>query len=735
MSGVLETLPWDVLACILRCAALRDVAALGRCSRRLHQDTDDLLYKLDAASPDRLALHWACVTGDLAMAKKSIAAGSPVNAPYDSRLGYRWNEKLRHHSLMKRFTSESAVDAALIYKHEQLVLYLAEVGGMLSNVDLLSSVIEDGCEAIFSALSPHILENERYSRTLIRYDLRLAIHHDRETMFDRIWLCVPAGHVDEYVADLFLAAAEVGSLTWTQKLVGIGLPAENIDFEDAEEIWRAAATSNKDESGAVCTYWETLHPRIATDYMAFDRGYHFREVCRTGNVTMARRLLQLGAQPNSSTLIQGPHTPNCPLDFAVQSRNAEMVALLIANGADWTRCQRESEPATLLLFACRFSTVEIVETLLRLGIDQHVELAGANCMHFAITGRNTKVIHYLLSKDFKVPENALTLAWRQRDQDDLEFPSPQFIRLLLEQGADADATDEFGHTPIGLAIRHLREMENSPDSGDQVFQIVKLLLSHGAQVPSPNGSSCSALHGACKGSAQLIDCLLQHNPEAYTLTKQGYTMLHAACLEKNVPVVRLLLERGVDVTGKGVVEHVIDGRRVKATPLEEACVSRYGNGKDRVEVLKLLLERGAAAQNPDLLSLCLQLLCSSRYADTQSFRLLLEHGADPNWRVASGRTVLHDACKNAHTSYVNILLEEGADVHAVYNSRRTPFDEALSDVGFSHKGLNVEIIELLLSYGAGIGKVQITDEVFAAVPGLKKVLRKYIDMDTWETIR
>lgn len=688
MSSVLETLPWDVLACILRCAALRDVAALGRCNRRLHQDTNDLLYRLDATSPDRLALHWACVRGDLTMAKKSIAAGSPVNAPCDSRLGYRWAERLRQHSFTKRYTSECALDAALIYKHEQLVLYLVEVGGRLSNVDLLSSVIRDGYEAIFSALSPQVLHDETYIRSSIRIDLHFAVLHDRETMFDRLWLRVPAARVDEYVvvADLFLAAAEVGSLTWTQKLLGIGLAVENIDFGEAEEIWRAAGTSNTDQSSALCAYWETLHPRIASDYMAFDRGYHFREVCGTGNVTMARRLLQLGAQPNSSALIQGPHIPNCPLDFAVQSRNAEMVAFLVANGADWTLCQRESDPATVLLFACRYSTAEIVETLLGLGVDQHVELAGANCMHFAIMGRNAEVISYLLSKDFKIPEIALTLAWRQRDQQHPEFPSPEFIRLLLEHGAAADATDEFGQTPIALAIRHMREMENSPGSDNQVFQIVQLLLSYGAQVPSLLGTSHYSLRDVCKGNVQLIDCLLQHNPEAYILTNQGYTMLHGACLEKNVPVVRLLLERGVDVTGKGAVEHVIDGRKVKATPLEEACVGIYGHGKDRVEVLKLLLERGAAAHQPEALSRCLHLLCSSRYADTQSFRLLLEHGADPNWKTSSGRTVLHDACKSAHAAYVKILLEEGADLHAVYNLDRTPFDEALSDVGFSHRG-------------------------------------------------
>lgn len=727
MSSVLEALPWDVLACILRWAALRDVAALGRCNRRLHQDTDDLLYKLDATSPDRLALHWACITGDLAMAKKAIAAGSPVNAPGDSRLGYRWAEKLRQHSLSKRYTSETAVDAALIYKHEELVLYLVETGGKLGNVKLLSEVIEDGSEAVFSALAPEVLHDEEYLLACIGTDLRLAILHDRESMFDRIWASLPASRASNYATHLFMAAAEVGSTTWTQKLVGIGMAPENVDFEDAEEIWRVTAMSNAEQCGALCTYWETLHPRIAADYMAFDRGYHFRQVCGTGNVSMARRLLQLGAQPNSSTAIQSPHLPNCPLEFAVSSRNAEMVSFLVANGADWTLCERQSEPATLLLFACRFSTVEIVELLLGLGIDQQVVLAGANCMHFAIMGRNTEMVHHLLSKGFKVPENALKLAWRQRDQGQLEFPSPEFIRLLLDHGADADATDEFGLTPIALAIQQMRGIGNSSSSNNKVFQIVKLLLSHGAHSPSPLGTSHSAQQGPCKGNVQLIDSILQNNPEAYVLSKNGYTMLHEACLEKNLPVVQFLLERGVDVTGKDAVEHVIGGRKVKATPLEEACVGLYGHGKDRVEILKLLLTHGAASYQPELLSLCLHLLCSSRYADTQSFRLLLEHGADPNSRMASGRTVLHDACKSSQIAYVKILLEEGADVHAVYNSHRTPFDEALSDVGFSHTGMNVEIIELLLSYGSGIGSVQITDEVLLAVPGLEEVLRKYID--------
>lgn len=45
MSSLLEALRFDILACILRRAALRDVAALGRCSRRLYEDTTGLLIQ------------------------------------------------------------------------------------------------------------------------------------------------------------------------------------------------------------------------------------------------------------------------------------------------------------------------------------------------------------------------------------------------------------------------------------------------------------------------------------------------------------------------------------------------------------------------------------------------------------------------------------------------------------------------------------------------------------------
>ena len=41
--------------------------------------------------------------------------------------------------------------------------------------------------------------------------------------------------------------------------------------------------------------------------------------------------------------------------------------------------------------------------LLSLGVDLHVDHVGAICMHSAIMGRNTQVIEFLLSHDFKVP--------------------------------------------------------------------------------------------------------------------------------------------------------------------------------------------------------------------------------------------------------------------------------------------------------------------------------------------
>lgn len=66
-------------------------------------------------------------------------------------------------------------------------------------------------------------------------------------------------------------------------------------------------------------------------------------------------------------------------------------------------------------------------------------------------------------------------------------------------------------------------------------------------------------------------------------------------------------------------------------------------------------------------------------------RVLLEHGADPNWRDEGGNTPIHCAIRSRivrdPAEFVKVLVEFGADLTLENRDGRTALDEALMQTG------------------------------------------------------
>jgi hypothetical protein len=75
----------------------------------------------------------------------------------------------------------------------------------------------------------------------------------------------------------------------------------------------------------------------------------------------------------------------------------------------------------------------------------------------------------------------------------------------------------------------------------------------------------------------------------------------------------------------------------------------------------------------------------SMVAGAQMARVLIEHGANPDWRDANGDTPLHRVIKSRlvvdPADFVTVLLDSVADPTARNAERRTPLDEALAQTG------------------------------------------------------
>lgn len=216
------------------------------------------------------------------------------------------------------------------------------------------------------------------------------------------------------------------------------------------------------------------------------------------------------------------------------------------------------------------------------------------------------------------------------------------LKILLDQGANIDATDRFTETAL----------MNAADAGQE--ETLKVLLARGAKIDLVNKDNRSAFFFATfMGHANTALELLRAGAPCDVPDKNGYTPLMGAAKNGLDAVVNKLLERGANVHAQ--------------------C--RWGNA--------LLL---AASSN--------SLPCVSA---------LLAKGAEVNVRGENGSgevgwTPLHYAAWNGNLEMARQLLKAGANLNAVRQGDRTPLMEAAEAAWPTQKSL--ELVQFLCEAGA-----------------------------------
>ena len=140
------------------------------------------------------------------------------------------------------------------------------------------------------------------------------------------------------------------------------------------------------------------------------------------------------------------------------------------------------------------------------------------------------------------------------------------LRGLLEKGADVNAVNAFGATPLMFAV-------NEPAKA-------ALLVMHGANVNahSKMGRTALLLAAASDGSSQTVRLLLERGAEIAICDEMKVTPLLAATAANDTLTIRMLIERGADVNAPDATG---------ITPLMYAAMN--GN----LQVVRWLLARGA----------------------------------------------------------------------------------------------------------------------------------------------
>jgi ankyrin repeat protein len=312
------------------------------------------------------------------------------------------------------------------------------------------------------------------------------------------------------------------------------------------------------------------------------------------------------------------------------------------------------------------------------------------------------------------------------------------VRSLLKQGADVNAAQGDGTTPLHWAARR----------GD--VELAQMLIYAGANVRATTrlGGWTPLLMAAQLGHAKMIETLLNAGADLKTTTVHGATPLMLASAAGNPDAVRLLLSKGGDVNAAesargetalmfAAAYNRIDAMRLlidagadvkrqskvfdlkspaNSTPEEDAFLrnqqeglrdgARGGGQRAATPGAQARAERAAPASGPqrppapnatqaadvaggtrqfrfaELVSAqggMSPLLFAARQGYMEAARLLLSHGADVNQISGSDATSpLLIAIINGHFDLAKVLLDAGADPRLASDNGVTPLYAVLN---------------------------------------------------------
>jgi ankyrin repeat protein len=279
-------------------------------------------------------------------------------------------------------------------------------------------------------------------------------------------------------------------------------------------------------------------------------------------------------------------------------------------------------------------------------------------------------------RSLAAPENSLINAIRQNDV--------AAVRSALSSGHVELIADDTGTTPLMYAA-----LVGGPP-------IIRLLIDHGAQVNASNRFGATALMWASSRTDN-VRALLERGADVKARASNGGTALVAATRYGNVNAMKILLAAGADSSSPQIrralfaasffstnpaVREVLRAAGVVATSSDEISGTVLDWTRHDVATLSNLLTFGVPPNEevPFFTFPLPTFFMAAHDGQIDAMRAFVEKGVDPARKAARGWTALMFAA-SAHRSSIGtleFLLDHGAEVNATDDDGRTALDWALT---------------------------------------------------------
>ena len=463
--------------------------------------------------------------------------------------------------------------------------------------------------------------------------------------------------------------------------------------------------------------------------------------CMRGNMDAIYELLNAGADTNVSD-----KDSRTWLHYAVYGDcDKEVLQTIISHGADVNATRNGN--VTALMIACWRGNIDAINELLNVGADPNIaDKYSCTWLHYAVYGDCDKeVLQTIISHgaDVNATRNgnvtALMIACRRGNIDG--------INELLNVGADPNIADKYSCTWLHYAVY-----------GHCDKQVLRTIISHGANVNATNNGNVTALMIACvEGNEDAINVLLKAGIDPNIQDDAGDTCLHittegqfsirdyqsfiddstdvcvtnivnqsalvllcdkpgvfaVSVLLKSLPDPNIAHTNGDTLLYDPIHNHISKellqtitglGFELHALKYESAAAKLFTHHSNHWESMKAILRSGADTTIANVFGdTCIHRILYREYLsleyDHEALQMLLDHGAPVNAMNKNHQTAYMLACHQGNIDAMCALVNAGADPNIADSWGNTGLHLVVQGGSSKH------VLKEIITHGADVNAV------------------------------